>query len=201
MQWLRSGTDDEELFDDADTYVPENLPEPDPFLEGHDVLEGDRHVRVHRTARERFEDSGVYDMTFGYNLAKLNRDRRHPDAGFRYAESATDDGELLVSFTPTTEFCPQGQTLAVGVFRAWNGTDAHEYDLVRVRVNPMHHNSDATNDRIRELAREYEAHGRVDVDPTTIPSVPGDTEDLSGVEDSSSSGNEPESNVFGNKTE
>ncbi|ELZ65679.1 hypothetical protein C457_16107 [Haloferax prahovense DSM 18310] len=133
-------------FDDSDQFVPEHLPDPDAFLDGHRVLEGDDHVAVHRVARELFEDRGVYDVTFGYNLARLNLDRRHPNAGFRYAEDRDDPSVLRAEFTPTTPFCPQSKTLTVGAFRAWNGlADRHDYDRVRVRVAPMHQQAGAIN--------------------------------------------------------
>ena len=94
-------------FDDEDAFVPEHVPEPGPFLAGHDVLAGADHVAVHRRAADAFEDHGVYDATFGYNLARLNLDPRLPDAGFRYAEAAGDPATLRAEFTPTTAFCPQ----------------------------------------------------------------------------------------------
>ncbi|ELZ61003.1 hypothetical protein C467_01973 [Halorubrum hochstenium ATCC 700873] len=89
----------------------------------------------------------VYDMTFDCNLARLNLDTRHEDAGFRYAVERGDapdtadavaaedaavgaDRVLRAESTPTTAFCPQTHTLTVGAFRAWNGlADRHEYDL------------------------------------------------------------------------
>ncbi|MFB6352849.1 MAG: hypothetical protein ABEJ92_02070 [Halobacteriales archaeon] len=153
---------DDELFDPPDAYVPENLPAAGEFLEDHDVLEGDDHVAVHRTAAELFEERGVYDMTFGYNLAQLNLDRRHPDAGFRYAEDADDPSVLWAAFTPTTPFCPQAHTLAQGAFRAWNGlVDRHDYDLVRVRVAGMHHASDDTNDQLAGMEERFLETGSV----------------------------------------
>ena len=134
-------------FDASDEFVPEHLPAPGPHLEDHDVLTGQEHVRVHQIAREIFERRGVYDSTFGYNLAKLNLDRRHPDAGFRYA---TDGSLLYAAFTPTTPFCPQSSVLTTAAHRAWNGeAEAHEFDAVAVRVAPMHQHSDELN---RELA-------------------------------------------------
>jgi len=91
-------------------------------------------------------------MTFNYNLARLNLDTRHTSAGYRYADERDDaidavesediDRVLRAEFTPTTPFCPQTHTLTIGSFRAWNGlADRHEYDLVRVRAAPMHHQS------------------------------------------------------------
>ncbi|MFB6156702.1 MAG: hypothetical protein ABEJ34_02535 [Haloferacaceae archaeon] len=146
---LGIGTDEASGFDDVDEFVPEHLPEPGPFLDGGAVLTGEDHVAFHRTTREVFEERGVYDITFGYNLARLNLDRRHPDAGFRYAESGD---VLLAEFTPTTEFCPQSGTLTKGALRAWNGlSDRHGYDAVRVRVAPMHHESDRINGRLADL--------------------------------------------------
>jgi len=157
-------------FDDEDAFVPEHLPEPGPFLEGHEVLVGDDHLAFHRTARDCFEERGVYDMTFGYNLARLNRDQRHPNAGFRYAvETADAGGDGVVSrldvaapavlraeFTPTTPFCPQSDTLTVGSFRAWNGlADRHDYDIVRVRVHPMHQGSGGINSKLARLEERF----------------------------------------------
>jgi len=151
-----------DLFDDPDEFVPENNPTPGQFLDGHAVLTGSDHLDFHQTTREVFEERGVYDMTFGYNLAKLNRDTRHPSAGFRYAlEAGTADSEsdsiLRAEFTPTTAFCPQSDTLTKGAFRAWNGlSERHEYELVRVRVDEMHQRSEEINE---ELA-EFEAASR-----------------------------------------
>lgn len=140
-------------FDEYDEFVPEHLPEPGPALTEHAVLEGDDHVEVHRTARDVFEERGVYDSTFGYNLAKLNLDHRHPDAGYRYA--VTDDGTLVAEFTPTTPFCPQSAVLTKASHRAWNGLDdAHEFDAVDVRIAPMHQQSAVINDQLAELAAE-----------------------------------------------
>src|SRR6056297_2531966 len=104
---------DGETFDEYDEFVPEHLPEPGPFLDGADVLTGDDHVDFHRLTRELFEERGVYDATFGYNLARLNLDSRHPDAGFRYAVAPNDENVLLAEFTPTTEFCPQSDSLTI----------------------------------------------------------------------------------------
>ncbi|MFB6153608.1 MAG: hypothetical protein ABEJ27_05090 [Halodesulfurarchaeum sp.] len=146
-------------FDPEDTFVPEHLPSPGPFLDEGKVLEGDRHVKVHRTARELFEERGVYDMTFGYNLAKLNRDQRHPDAGLRYA---TDGAILLTEFTPTTPFCPQSEVLSKAVFRAWNGlSERHEFDRVRVRLAPMHHSADAINQELESWDRHLVETGEL----------------------------------------
>ncbi|MFB6189226.1 MAG: hypothetical protein ABEI57_05035 [Halapricum sp.] len=151
-----------DTFDDQDTYVPEHLPEPGSFLDGHDVLTGDDHVAVHRMAREVFEARGVYDVTFGYNLAKLNRDTRHPDAGFRYARDNDDPMTLLAEFTPTTEFCPQGDSLAVGAFRAFNAeSDAHEFDLVSVRVDEMLQEAPLVNQRLQAMESHYVETGEI----------------------------------------
>lgn len=147
--------DDKEIFDDYDEFVPEHIPEPGGFLNGHDVLEGEEHVEFHRTTHDMFEERKVYDMTFGYNLARLNLDRRHPDAGYRYAEESEE--VLRAEFTPTTEFCPQSHTLVIGSFRAWNGlSDRHGYDEVRVRVDRMHQNSDEINERMRRIEEKYD---------------------------------------------
>ena len=156
-----------EDFDDPDEFVPEHLPEPGPFLDGHEILAGEEHVAFHNLTEELFEERGVYDVTFGYNLARLNLDRRHPDAGYRYAEERGDAEErdsavLRAEFTPTTPFCPQSTTLTVGSFRAWNGlADRHDYDLVRVRVAPMHHHSNEVNEELAELEDEFLETGAI----------------------------------------
>ncbi|GAB3027748.1 hypothetical protein GCM10025298_15320 [Natronobiforma cellulositropha] len=139
------------------------LPEPGPFLEGHDVLTDDAHVAFHDLTHELFERRGVYDVTFGYNLAALNRDRRFPDAGFRYAVDAGDPAVLRAVFTPTTAFCPQAETLVKGSFRAWNGLgDDHDYDLVRVRVSPDHYQADAIAAELDTLEAAFLETGTVD---------------------------------------
>ncbi|WP_255171563.1 hypothetical protein [Natrononativus amylolyticus] len=138
--------DRDDQFDEWDAFVPDHLPEPGPFLERHDLLEGAAHVAFHAVTRDLFEERGVYDATFGYNLARLNLDRRHPDAGYRYALES-EPAVLRAEFTPTTPFCPQADALTKGSFRAWNGlADRHEYDLVRVRVHPMHFQATVIND-------------------------------------------------------
>lgn len=139
-------------FDASDEFVPVHLPDPGPFLTTHDVLTGEAHVRFHEQTHELFEDRSVYDVTFDYNLARLNLDPRHPDAGFRYAEDRHTPGTLRAEFTPTTEFCPQGETLAIAAFRAWNGlAERHPYDEVRVRVHPMYQHAETVNDRLAGL--------------------------------------------------
>ncbi|WP_281196140.1 hypothetical protein [Halorubrum sp. F4] len=172
-------SDDGDPFDDYDEFVPDHLPRPGAFLEGHDVLDGEDHVAFHRATRDCFEERTVYDMTFDYNLARLNLDTRHESAGYRYAiergggdgTSDTVDREgvdrvLRAEFTPTTPFCPQTHTLTIGSFRAWNGlSNRHEYDLVRVRTAPMHHGSEAINDRLAELETTYLETG----DLTAVP--------------------------------
>jgi len=154
-------------FDPADAFVPAHLPAPGEFLQGHDVLTDEKHVVVHRHAAEAFEKYGVYDATFGYNLARLNRDPRHTDAGFRYAEEDDDASTLRAEFTPTTAFCPQAEPLAVGAARALNGVEAHSYDLVRVRVDESLNGSVAINDRLERLEAD-------DIDPpATDPTEDG----------------------------
>jgi hypothetical protein len=155
-----SSAADAEAFDDYDEFVPAHLPEPGPFLAEHDVLTGREHAAFHRLTRAVFEERGVYDMTFGYNLARLNLDPRHPDAGFRYA--AEGEGVLRAEFTPTTDFCPQSDTLTTGAFRAWNGLrDRHEYDLVRVRVADSHHRAAEINRTLERLERQFRESGVV----------------------------------------
>ncbi|MFC6723062.1 hypothetical protein ACFQE1_01380 [Halobium palmae] len=155
-------SDDGGLFDEYDEFVPEHLPEPGTFLDGHRVLTGDEHVAFHETTREVFEERTVYDMTFNYNLARLNLDTRHKNAGYRYAEETNDPSVLRAEFTPTTPFCPQTHTLTIGSYRAWNGlSDRHDYDLVRVRAARMHHQSDAINEQLEELEEQYLSTGSV----------------------------------------
>ena len=175
---------DDDLFDGYDEFVDDDLPRPGAFLDGHDVLAGADHLAFHRLTRDCFEERKVYDMTFDYNLARLNLDTRHGDAGFRYAvergdaldavhpadvDAAAFDGGvdrvLRAEFTPTTAFCPQTHTLTIGAFRAWNGlSDRHEYDLVRVRAAPMHNQSEAVNDRLAELESAYLETGDVEAE-------------------------------------
>jgi hypothetical protein len=159
----------DDSFDADDEFVPEHLPDPGPFLDGQRVLEDDAHVDFHRLTTDLFAERGVYDMTFGYNLARLNLDARHPDAGFRYAEESPT--VLRAEFTPTTPFCPQSHTLTKGAFRAWNGlVDRHDYDLVRVRVAPMHHGSESINETLAWLTERFEETGSV----THVPPERGD---------------------------
>lgn len=166
------GGDDDSLFDSYDEFVPDHLPESDEFLEGHDLLTGEEHLTFHRLTRERFEERKVYDMTFNYNLARLNLDTRHTGAGYRYAREAGDPSVLRAEFTPTTPFCPQTHTLTIGSFRAWNGlTDRHEYNLVRVRAAPLHHQSEAINEQLEEIETAFQRTGDVTVDPEDAPDV------------------------------
>ncbi|MFB6165715.1 MAG: hypothetical protein ABEJ31_11205 [Haloarculaceae archaeon] len=154
----------DDLFDAYDEFVPAHVPEPGPFLADHDVLGGRPHLAFHRLTMELFGERGVYDMTFGYNLARLNLDTRHPDAGYRYAVDSDDPTVLRAEFTPTTPFCPQSDTLTKGSFRAWNGlADRHEFDLVSVRVHPMHQRSEAINAALAELQEKYLDSGDVHV--------------------------------------
>jgi hypothetical protein len=154
--------DDDSLFDSYDEFVPEHIPEPDQFLDGHEVLVDELHLAVHRLTRELFEERTVYDMTFNHNLARLNLDTRHTNAGYRYAREADNPSVLRAEFTPTTPFCPQTHTLTIGSFRAWNGlSDRHGYDIVRVRAAPMHHQSDAINEQLEALEQTYRETGEV----------------------------------------
>ncbi|QZX99376.1 hypothetical protein [Halobaculum rubrum] len=156
------GDSDDDLFDEYGEFVPEHLPAPGEFLDGHRVLADEEHVRFHELTRDLFEERTVYDMTFNYNLARLNLDSRHTTAGYRYAEESDDPSVLRAEFTPTTQFCPQTHTLTIGSFRAWNGlSERHDYDLVRVRAAPMHQNSESVNDRLEELEAEYRSTGEI----------------------------------------
>jgi hypothetical protein len=158
----------DEQFDAYDAFVPEHVPDPGPFLEGHDVLTGRDHVAFHRLTRVRFEERSVYDATFGYNLARLNLDTRHPDAGYRYAVDTRDASVLRAEFTPTTEFCPQSDTLTAASVRAWNAADVacpHEFDTVRVRVAPMHQASERINARLERMEASDDASEATDSTP------------------------------------
>lgn len=168
MSWLGSigARTDDTLFGSYDEFVPESIPDPGPFLTDHEVLTGPEHTSFHRLTRALFEARTVYDITFDYNLARLNLDTRHPDAGYRYAVEAPGtpasvertgiDRVLRAEFTPTTAFCPQTETLTLGSFRAWNElSNWHEYDFVRVRVAPMHHRSESINGRLAENECDY----------------------------------------------
>ncbi|GAA0661629.1 hypothetical protein ACFQDG_13470 [Natronoarchaeum mannanilyticum] len=165
------GGDDDALFDGYDEFVPEHVPDPGPFIEEQDVLTDEDHLAFHEITRELFEERTVYDMTFNYNLARLNLDTRHTTAGYRYAEETAPDADVLeagdrsvlrAEFTPTTPFCPQTHTLTIGSFRAWNGlAERHDYDLVRVRAAPMHHQSVAINEQLENLEAEFIETGEV----------------------------------------
>jgi len=162
MSFLSGLGGDDSGFDGYDTFDSEHLPVAGEFLTAGTVLTDETHTAFHRLTRELFEERGVYDVTFGYNLARLNLDHRHPDAGFRYARDPDEPSVLRAEFHPTTEFCPQSDTLTTGAFRAWNGlADRHEYDLVRVRVAPDHHQSTAINERLQRMASTYRETGSV----------------------------------------
>lgn len=185
MNWLRGGDDaDDDVFDEKGSFVPEHLPEPGAFLEGHEVLTGDDHLAVHAGSRERFEEYGVYDATFGYNLAQLNRDTRHTGAGLRYAVDAAAADVLRVEFTPTTAFCPQSGTLVTGIFRAWNASES-DYRLVSVRVAPMHQHSEATNAKLADLEERFLETGEVVVEEES-PTASGEDNQESGSHGTSS---------------
>lgn len=177
LSGIRGGDDAD--FDDYDEFVPEHIPDPGPFLAGHEVLDGRDHAAIHRLVRRFFEERGVYDMTFGYNLARLNLDGRHPDAGYRYAierdsanpdsgvrDTVAEDGAVLrAEFTPTTEFCPQSDSLTIATFRALNGErDRHQFDLVRVRVDEQHHESTAINGKLQQLEETFIETGEIRAD-------------------------------------
>lgn len=140
-----------DFLDEWDQYIPDHLPEPGPYLDGHDVLTGDDHVAIHTAVRDVFELRGVYDVAYDYNLARLNIDRRYPDAGLRYAIDADDSTHLRVEFTPSTEFCPQAASLAPAAFRALWAEGVKEYDQVTVRIAPAHHIADSINEALEGL--------------------------------------------------
>lgn len=163
----------DEHFDELETFEAEHLPEPGPFLAEHDILEDADHVVFHRLTHALFDERGVYDVTFGYNLAELNLDRRHPEAGFRYAVDADESSQLRAEFTPSTEFCPQAEILATGAFRAWNGLiDRHEYDIVRVRLDSDHHQADQVNETLENLEETVLETGEIG-DTTSHSSTSG----------------------------
>ncbi|TKX79105.1 hypothetical protein EXE53_17625 [Halorubrum sp. SD626R] len=144
-------------FDPVDAFTPDHLPEPGPFVREHDVLAGARHATVHEHVTDAFEEHDVYDATFGYNLARLSLDPRHPDAGFRYAEAAdngSDDVVLRVEFTPTTAFCPQAEPLAVGALRALRSTSEITHDAVELRIAERADNADQINERLATLSAD-----------------------------------------------
>lgn len=157
----RTDRSEDDRFDPADAFVPEHVPEPTPWLGDGEatVLTGDDHVEVRAMAQTAFEERGVRDATFGYVLTKLDRDRNHPDAGFRFAR---DGDTLRVVFTPTTAFCPQGGALALATFRALTvERDRHEFDTVRVRVDETYHASESVNERLADAEREFRETGRL----------------------------------------
>ncbi|WP_336037969.1 hypothetical protein [Halobacterium yunchengense] len=154
------GSQSDDALAASGEFDPAVNPTPGSFLDGHDVIAGDDHVAFHEVTRDLFEERGVYDMTFGYNLADLNLDTRHTEAGYRYAEDADDPSVLRAEFTPTTPFCPQSHTLTTGSFRAWNGLrERHDYDLVCVRVDDVHQRAAAINEALRSLETEFRETG------------------------------------------
>ncbi|WP_277555988.1 hypothetical protein [Halobaculum limi] len=181
-----TGGDEDGRFDPSDAFVPERLPEPTSWLtEGEaTVLTGESHVETRAMARAAFEERGVRDATFGYVLTKLDRDRNHPDAGFRFAR---DGDTLRVVFTATTAFCPQGGALALATFRALNAEgDRHEYDVVRVRVDETYHASEGVNDRLTDAEREFRETGRLpggDGDGERVERDDARPQDASAVDD------------------
>ncbi|MFB6269162.1 MAG: hypothetical protein ABEH83_04405 [Halobacterium sp.] len=163
------GSQSDDALAPSGEFDPDVNPTPGAFLAGHRVLDGDDHVAFHELTRELFEERGVYDMTFGYNLADLNLDTRHTEAGYRYAVDADDPSVLRAEFTPTTPFCPQSHTLTIGSFRAWNGLRGrHDYDLVRVRVADMHQRAGEINDELAALETEFRETGELP-DPDDDP--------------------------------
>ncbi|MDR9380632.1 MAG: hypothetical protein RI560_03035 [Natronomonas sp.] len=155
MEQPGDGSDD--LFDEYDAFVEKHVRDPGPFLDGHDLLCGEGYVAFHEITRDLFEERTVY------NLARLNLNTRHPNAGYRYAEEADDPSILRAEFTPSTPFCPQAHTLTIGSFRAWNGlTEQHDYDLGRVCATPMHHDSGSINDRLADIEETFEEIGSVE---------------------------------------
>lgn len=166
---------DNDRFDRYDEYVSATVPEPGWFLSGQDVLTDAEHIQFHQTTRDLFEEVKLYDVSFDYNLARLNLDDRHPNAGFRYAVETESDGVLRAEFTPKTQFCPQTLTITKASFRALNGlSDQHEYDLVRIRVDQMHYKAGGINKILRQQEEAYfqsECAGRSVVAGSTAESA------------------------------
>nr|WP_227738882.1 hypothetical protein [Halorientalis pallida] len=179
---------DDATFDEYDAFVPERIPDPGTYLDDH-VLTGREHLAFHRQTRTLFHERGVYDTTFGYDLARLNLDVRHPDAGTGTRARAQSDGPdagdsrvLVAEFTPTTEFCPQSTRLAKGSFPAWNGlAHRHEYDLLRVRIDEMHYESAVINEELRDHEKWYLESGTLP-DQRGGTGDPGDGEYVEGPE-------------------
>ncbi|MEM4782095.1 MAG: hypothetical protein QXG03_11130 [Halalkalicoccus sp.] len=149
-------------FDGIEAFVPEHLSEPGDFLDGHRVLADEDHVAFHAFTRELFEERGVYDVTFGYNLARLNLDPRHDEAGFRYAGERDDPTVLRAEFTPTSRWETFAWKVSPSRIRAWNALgERHDYDLVRVRTAAIHDRSDAANERLETLEAVFLETGSV----------------------------------------
>lgn len=165
-------------LDDWAEFVPEHLPAPGPHLDGHDVLAGDDHVDLHQRVRDVFELRGVYDAAYGYNLARLNLDRRYPDAGLRYAVAAGDEDCLRVAFTPTTAVCPETASLAPAILRATTEEEIG-YDRVRVRVTPRYQHADRVNETLRELETVADERGSLPA-PSALGEVASEVEGLDG---------------------
>ncbi len=111
------------------------------------------------TGPDVFDDTAADHERFEAELVA------HDEDAARVA-TADVDRVLRAEFTPTTPFCPQTHTLTIGSFRAWNGlSDRHEYDLVRVRAAPMHHQSEAISEQLAELEETYLETGDVTANP------------------------------------
>lgn len=165
-------------LDDWDVFVPEHLPAPGPHLDGHDVLTGRAHVELHQRVRDVFERRGVYDAAYGYNLARLNLDRRYPEAGLRYAVAAGDEDCLRVAFTPTTAVCPETASLAPAILRATTEEEIG-YGRVRVRVTPRYQYADRVNEALRKLEAVADERGSLPA-PSALDEVVSDVEGLDG---------------------
>jgi hypothetical protein len=152
------GGEDGPPLDDVDAFVPQHLPDPGPALADADVLTGEAHLAVHATVRGVFEERGVEDLSIGYNLADLNRDRRHPDAGLRYGTAAGGD-RLWAELTPATAFCPGAHAVARGAFRALNA-ERERLDVERVRVRVREHlRADAIDEGLAALDAAFRETG------------------------------------------
>lgn len=56
-------------------------------------------------------------------------------------------------------------TLTTPSLRAWNNSERHEYDLVRVHATPMHHQREAINEALEKIEEPYLETGSVRHEP------------------------------------
>jgi hypothetical protein len=80
-----TGVSSDDGFETYDSFLTAEVPEPGPFVQCQEIFAGTEDAAFHRLSKRLFDDRGVYDVTFGYKLARLNLDPRHPGNGYRYA--------------------------------------------------------------------------------------------------------------------